>query len=303
MNILVTGGAGFIGGHLVDALAVNGHLAYVYDTARIEQHNVCGLYSFSDYLPDDRFDVVCHLAAATGVRRSLTAPHNYTETNVLGTLNVLDTCRERGIKKFIFFSSSSVYGDTSHRAGRPTKEDEAGIRPLSPYAATKVAGEALCHAYAHLYDMQITVLRPFTVYGPNCRPEMCVGAFVQAMLKGEPITVTGNGEQTRDFTYVDDVVDATIKAIETPHHEGRNYRVCNISGGRAYSISDLIGNLTRLVGKSPTINWVASEKADVPCTRADISNAVATLNWRPKVEFEEGLRRTVEWFREYQDAR
>ena len=240
------------------------------------------------------YSAVINLAARAGVRASVEDPWVYYDTNVTGTLNLLEMCRRFGVKKFVLASTSSLYGQ---RNPVPFREDADTDRPLSPYAASKKAAETLCYTYHHLHGLDVSVLRFFTVYGPAGRPDMSVFRFIRRIAEGEPIVVFGDGSQERDFTYVDDVARGTLAALRP-----LGYDVVNLGGDRPVRLSTVIDQISRLVGRTPQIEHRPAHPADVPATWADIAKAGQLLGWSPQVPIEEGLRRTVAWYRANRDA-
>jgi len=236
------------------------------------------------------FDAVVNLAARSGVRPSLDAPDAYLSTNVEGTLRLLEKCRRTGVGKFVLASSSSLYGAG---AALPFREDADTDRPLSPYAASKKAAEALSHAYHHLHGIDVTVFRYFSVYGPAGRPDMSPFRIVQAVSEARPITLYGDGSQRRDFTYVDDVARGTVAGLRPV-----GFGVFNLGHDEPICLLDAIRLVERLVGRKAEIVRAPPHPADVPATRADIGRARALLGWEPRVAFEEGMSRLVAWYRE-----
>jgi len=233
------------------------------------------------------FSAVINLAARAGVRQSLEAPWVYYETNVTGTLNLLELCRRYSVKKFVLASTSSVYG-----AGeRPSREDQITDRPLSPYAASKKAAETLAYTYHYLYGLDVTVLRYFTVYGPAGRPDMGYFRFIKWIAEGEPLVLYGDGTQKRDFTYVDDVAKGTVAALKL-----LGFEIINLGGDHPVSIERVIQLLEGLLGRKAQINQQPRHPADVLATWADISKAREILGWEPKTSLEEGLGQTVDWY-------
>ena len=313
-NLLVTGGAGFIGSHLVDRLLATDVERVVvvddfnnfYDPTikhdNIRNHLKDPRYSIWEVDIRDRvaleplfeqanFDCVVHLAARAGVRPSLSEPQLYTETNINGTLNLLELARQHGIKQFVFGSSSSVYGIN---AKVPFSEDDPIRQPISPYAATKGAGELLCHTYSHLYGLRCVCLRFFTVYGPRQRPDLAIHKFAKLITEGKPIPVFGDGSTRRDYTYVDDIIDGLMAAID---YDQSNYEVINLGESRTVELNELISLLEKELDSQATIDRQPPQPGDVPQTFADISKARALLGYNPKTPIEEGLHRFVEWFR------
>ncbi|MFQ5791827.1 MAG: NAD-dependent epimerase/dehydratase family protein [Acidobacteriota bacterium] len=235
---------------------------------------------------------VINLAARAGVRQSLEDPWVYYETNVTGTLNLLECCRESGIKKFVQASSSSVYG----KAERPFRESAPTDQVLSPYAASKKAAEVLCHAYHHLHGLDATVLRYFTVYGPAGRPDMSIFRFIRWISEGEPVVVYGDGRQERDFTYLDDIARGTVAALKP-----LGFETINLGSDRPVALLHVIGLLEQLLDRKAEIDYRPTAKADVLATWADISKARRLLGWAPATSLEEGLERAVAWYQANRD--
>jgi len=313
-NLLITGGAGFIGSHLVDRLlATNVERITVVDDFNdfynpsikrdnIREHLKDLRYSIHEADIRDRaalahvfnksnFDCVVHLAARAGVRPSLSEPQLYTETNINGTVNLLELARQHDIKQFVFGSSSSVYGIN---AKVPFSEDDPIRQPISPYAATKGAGELLCHTYSHLYGLRCICLRFFTVYGPRQRPDLAIHKFAKLISQHQPIPVFGDGSTRRDYTYIDDIIDGVTAAID---YDKSNYEVINLGESRTVELRELISLLEKELDTHAIIERQPPQPGDVPQTFADVSKARALLNYQPKTQIEEGLRRFVEWFR------
>ena len=237
------------------------------------------------------FDCVVHLAARAGVRPSLSEPQLYTETNINGTVNLLELARQHNIKQFVFGSSSSVYGIN---AKVPFSEDDPIRQPISPYAATKGAGELLCHTYSHLYGLRCVCLRFFTVYGPRQRPDLAIHKFAKLISQHKPIPVFGDGTTRRDYTYIDDIIDGVTAAID---YDKSNYEDINLGESRTVELRELISLLEKELDIHAIIERQPPQPGDVPQTFADVSTARALLNYQPKTQIEEGLRRFVEWFR------
>ena len=314
-NILVTGGAGFIGSHLVDRLLSEDDWNVVvvddfndfYDPVikheNIRQHRANPRFHLHDADIRDRskldqvfeatkFDCMVHLAARAGVRPSLDQPQLYTETNINGTLNVLELARQNGIKQFVFGSSSSVYGTN---AKVPFSEDDPIRQPISPYAATKGAGELLSHTYSHLYGIRVVCLRFFTVYGARQRPDLAIHKFARLIRSGKPIPVFGDGTTRRDYTYIDDIISGVRAAVD---YEGSSYEVINLGESRTVELRELIELLERELGVTAKIDRQPIQPGDVPQTYADISKARALLGYNPQTQIEEGIARFVKWFQE-----
>ena len=313
-NLLITGGAGFIGSHLVDRLLVTDvervtvidDFNDFYDPSikrdNIREHLKDPRYSLNEVdirnraaleqvFKTNNFDCVVHLAARAGVRPSLSEPQLYTETNINGTLNLLELARSSNIKQFVFGSSSSVYGIN---AKVPFSEDDPIRQPISPYAATKGAGELLCHTYSHLYGLRCVCLRFFTVYGPRQRPDLAIHKFAKLISEREPIPVFGDGTTRRDYTYVDDIIDGVMAAID---YKQSNYEVINLGESRTVELNELISLLEKQLDTHAIIDRQPPQPGDVPQTFADISKARTLLGYQPKTQIEEGLHRFVEWFR------
>lgn len=312
MKVLLTGGAGFIGSHLAERLLAAGHDVVCldnfndfYDPA-IKQRNIERALASPGYtlvtgdildreLLDRLFDRHCgidciaHLAAYAGVRPSIERPEIYQRVNIEGTLNLLERARIYGVERFVFASSSSVYGG---RTEVPFREADDVMRPISPYAATKVAGEALCHTYHHLFGLSAHVLRFFTVYGPRQRPEMAIHLFASRLRRGEPVRIFGDGRSSRDYTYIDDIVAGVQASIE----RCAGFEVLNLGGSRATALEDLIALLARRLDVAPVVEREPEQPGDVPITFADISRARRILDYRPLIGIETGIDRFCSWF-------
>jgi UDP-glucuronate 4-epimerase len=239
------------------------------------------------------YSAVVNLAARAGVRQSVENPWVYYQANCTGTLNLLEMCRIYGVKKFLMASTSSLYGGHNRI---PFHEDDDTNRPLSPYAASKKAAEVLAYTYHYLYGLDISIPRYFTVYGPAGRPDMSIFRFIRRIAEGEPIVVFGDGSQSRDFTFVDDIARGTIAALKP-----LGYEIINLGGDRPTVLSTIIDQISKLVGRKPIIDSEPLHRADVLATWADISKAEKLLGWRPQASIEEGLRRSVEWYRANRD--
>jgi nucleoside-diphosphate-sugar epimerase len=240
------------------------------------------------------FSAVVNLAARAGVRPSVEDPWVYYQANCDGTLNLLELCRRFGVRKFLLASTSSLYG--GHNPV-PFREDADTNRPLSPYAASKKAAETLAYTYHYLHGLDVSIPRYFTVYGPAGRPDMSIFRFIRRIAEGEPIVVFGDGSQSRDFTYVDDIARGTVAALRP-----LGYEVINLGGDRPTQLSAIIDQIGQLVGREPRIERRAAHPADVPATWADISKARHLLDWAPEISVEEGLRRSVAWYRENRET-
>ena len=318
-NILITGGAGFIGSHLVNLLMAEGgwRITVVddfndfYDPA-IKRENVRTRLANPDFklveadirnyeqlaqaFGDTAFDCIVHLAARAGVRPSLKQPRLYVETNINGTLNLLELARIHGVKQFVFGSSSSVYGMNSKV---PFSENDPIFNPISPYAATKAAGELICHSYAHLYHMRIVCLRFFTVYGARQRPDLAIHKFAKLINAGKPIPVFGDGTTRRDYTYIDDIIAGVRAAMD---YDQSNYEVINLGESRTVELRELISLLEKSLDQHAAIDRQPLQPGDVPRTFADITKARSLLGYNPRTQIEEGMGKFIEWFRENQSA-
>src|ERR1043165_5793901 len=298
-NILITGGAGFIGSHLVDRLRSEGDWRITvvddfndfYDPAikqaNIEQHisnsnfklfeaDIRDFYSLHEVFREEKFDCIVHLAARAGVRPSLSEPRLYVETNIDGTMNLLELARANGVGQFIFGSSSSVYG-TNEKV--PFSEDDPIFNPISPYAATKAAGELICHTYSHLYNMRIVCLRFFTVYGARQRPDLAIHKFAQLISSGKAIPVFGDGMTRRDYTYVDDIIAGTRAAID---YNQSNFEIFNLGESRTLELRELIALLEKELGLAAKIDRQPMQPGDLPQTFADIKKARRLLKYDPQ---------------------
>ncbi len=290
MRILVTGGAGFIGSHLVEKLLAAGHEVVILDDfndfydPQIKHANIAGFAkdvtvchvdlrdseSVRSFFHREKVDAIAHLAARAGVRPSIQCPRLYYDTNVTGTLHLLEAACVAGVERFVFASSSSVYGASKTI---PFSEDENLSQTFSPYAATKVAGEFLCSTYSHLYNLRVVALRYFTVYGPRQRPDLAIHQFTRRIYAGQPIDQFGDGSTRRDYTYIDDVIQGTLAALQ--------YEVAAIENA---------------LGKSARINQLPEQPGDMPLTCADISKARKLLGYKPTTPLSNGLPRFIDWF-------
>jgi len=313
VNFLVTGGAGFIGSHVCERLLQMGHRVWVLDDLNgfydpgLKRRNLAELQAlggFFTFVEGDlvdratveklcaevRFDQVIHLAARAGVRPSLQEPALYQRVNVEGTVNVLEAARLHGIKKVIIASSSSVYGVN---AKVPFSEDDPAVRPISPYAASKLACEALGHVYHHTYGLDVVALRFFTVYGPRQRPDLAIHKFARLITVGQPIPVYGDGRSARDYTYVTDTVDGVIAATQQEF----GYEIFNLGESQTVTLIRLIELLEQALGIKAQIQWLPPQPGDVPITYANIDKARRRLGYSPRVPIEQGIRLFVDWFR------
>lgn len=313
MNVLVTGGAGFIGSTLADRLVARGDSVVCLDSfddfydpslKRRNIRDVSGHPRFvlvegdirdTDLMKDlarkYRVDAVVHSAARAGVRPSIRNPLLYEDVNIKGTMNILEFVRSVEPRNMVFLSSSSVYGVNEKV---PFSEDDPVDHPISPYAATKKACELLCHTYHHLYGLNITCIRPFTVYGPRQRPEMAIHKFTRMIDRGEPIPMYGDGSSKRDYTYIDDLADGILLALDRP----LGYAVMNLGEESVITLRDLIALIEKNLGRDAVIRNMPDQPGDVPVTFADITRARELLGYDPKVKIEEGISRFVEWYLE-----
>jgi UDP-glucuronate 4-epimerase len=310
MKVLVTGGAGFIGSHLCTRLALLGHQVAALDIfddfydPRLKRRNSAslselGIETAEIDIRDSQSlralinrigpEAVVHLAARAGVRPSIEQPELYTSVNLLGTSVLLEACRRSGVRRFVFGSSSSVYGEL---AKAPFHEDAPLLRPVSPYAATKLGGEALVHAYHHLFGMEVASLRFFTVYGPRQRPDLAINLSTQRINRGLPITLFGNGTSSRDYTFVEDICSGIVGALIAPIA----FETINLAGGQTTTLRTLVALIEEALGKKAQIHWESDQPGDVPITFADLSRARHLLGYAPQTSIEEGIRRYVEWY-------
>ncbi len=313
-KVLITGGAGFIGSHLVDALVaekgwhitvaddLNDFYSPALKRANIARHIGSSHFQFSEIDIRDRialeslfdensFDVIVHLAARAGVRPSLLEPELYVETNVNGTMNLLEMAREFEVPQFVFGSSSSVYGVNCKV---PFNESDPIFKPISPYAATKAAGELLCHTYSHLYDLRCVCLRFFTVYGARQRPDLAICKFARQILEGKPIQMFGDGTTRRDYTYVEDIVQGVRAAID---YRGSKFDIFNLGESETTELSHLIELLEESLSRKAVIERKPMQPGDVPVTFADITKARKLLGYSPTTKIADGIPKFVEWFR------
>ena len=313
-NYIVTGAAGFIGARTSELLIKDGHtvvgidnLNTAYDL-RMKEYRLDRLQamdgftfrkldisdkSIIDGFQGQHFDGVINLAAWAGVRNSVKNPWVYVDSNMTGTLNMLEICRQTGTKKFVVASTSSIYGANPPY---PTPETASSSEPLQPYAASKKGAEAMAHAYHHLYDIDVTVVRFFTVYGPAGRPDLSIFRFVQWVSEGRPVRVNGNGEQSRGFTYIDDIARGVILALK---HVG--FEIINLGGHEVITINDLIKLVEDIVGKKANVQYGPADPADMFTNWADVSKAGALLGWEPQYNMRAGIEKLVEWYNAERD--
>jgi len=313
MNILVTGAAGFIGSHLCERLLSQNHNVVGLDNfdpyydlhikrgnlARLthpnfafHQADICDRAALQDIFAAQSSDRVVHLAARAGVRPSIEEPSLYCDVNLTGTTNIFE-CARKSDTPVVFASSSSVYGGSTRV---PYREDDPCLRPISPYAATKRAGELMAFTFGHLYQLPIVALRFFTVYGPRQRPDMAIALFTQRVLDNQPITLFGDGTSARDYTFVRDIVSGVVAATErTPQLGGE---IINLGNSQTVELRRLIEVIEDATGKTAQIEWQADQPGDVPLTFADISRAQKLLDYAPQTKIEDGVREVVRWMRE-----
>ena len=321
----MTGGSGFIGSHLCDALLMKGFrvinldcLNDYYDP-RLKRINTDETRAICDRqkLPADRYVVVehdirdlpslqtifqqyeigavVHLAAYAGVRPSIRNPALYADVNLRGTLNVLECMREFGVKRHVFASSSSVYGNNPKV---PFSEADPVDNPISPYAATKKSGELLCHTYYHLYGISTACLRFFTVYGPRQRPDLAIRKFTSLMMEDKPIPFYGDGTTQRDYTFISDIIDGVLRALDWTNSDEPRYEIFNLGESNTVSLSEMVSTIEKVLGVKAKLNRLAPQPGDVARTWADISKAKAVLGYDPHTPFEEGIEQFVAWYRE-----
>jgi UDP-glucuronate 4-epimerase len=309
-KFLITGAAGFIGSHLCERLTGDGHSVVGLDNfdpfydRKTKESNIKSLLKSDKFkliegdirdtgcvesICKNNIDAIVHLAAKAGVRPSIADPLGYADCNINGTVVMLETARKYGIKKFIFASSSSVYGNNKKV---PFSETDNVDFPISPYAATKKAGELICHTYHHLYQMDITCLRFFTIYGPRQRPDLAIHKFAKLIEQGKPIPVFGDGSMMRDFTYIDDIIDGTVAAID----KCKGYEIYNLGESRPVRLDKLIEEIEKVLGKKAIIEYKPVPPGDVERTYADVNKAKEKLGYNPQTDVGIGLRKFAEWF-------
>ena len=313
MNFLITGGAGFIGSSLANKLLTKKHKVITVDnfnnfySPQIKEDNVKHNINNPDYklyridiesmdklaeiFDKEKIDMIIHLAGRAGVRPSIEKPVDYIKSNILGTINLLELMKKHNIKKMIFASSSSVYGNCEADI---FSEDLKVTEPISPYAATKLACEQLCYTYHKLYDINIICLRFFTVYGPHQRPDLAINKFTRLIEAGMPVPVFGDGTTKRNYTYIDDIISGIEGAIE---YDKTPYEIINLGGGEVITLIDMVKILEKNIGKKAIIQKLPMQPGDVNKTVCDYSKAHKLLNYTPKTTFEEGIRKFIEWRR------
>lgn len=313
MAILVTGGAGFIGSHLVERLLACGEEIIVVDdfndyySPEIKRQNIEAYLknpkfklfekdirnNLEDVFGKNSIFTIVHIAARAGVRPSLVDPMLYNSVNVLGTTNLLEYARKYKVKKFIFASSSSVYGITSRL---PFKEDDPLDHPISPYAVTKIAGENLCRVYHNTYGIEMACLRFFTVYGPRQRPEMAIHKFVKLVSENKPVPYYGDGSSSRDYTYITDILDGIMACID----KNLGFEVINLGDSNRVTLKELVSIIEEAVGKKAKLENMPPQQGDVPVTYADVTKANRLLEYSPKVNIRDGVKEFVKWYKNNQ---
>lgn len=310
-NVLITGGAGFIGSTLADTLLKENCKVICVDnfcdyySPELKRKNIANALLNSNYklyeadienleelekiFSENKIDIIVHLAARAGVRPSIEKPVEYMQTNVMGTVNILELMKKYGVKKMCMASSSSVYGNCK---AEKFSEDLNVRRPISPYAASKSACEQICYTYHHLYDLNIVMLRYFTVFGPRQRPDLAINKFVNLIRNNQPINMYGDGSSIRDYTYIDDIVSGTISAMK---YDKTGYEIFNLGGGNPISLVDMISTIENILGKKAIINKMPMQPGDVDRTVCDISKSMKLLNYKPETSFYDGVKNFINW--------
>lgn len=316
-NIFITGGAGFIGSSLTEKLLINGNNVIAIDNfcdfydPNLKEENIKPFLENSRYkiyrndirdwkalnkiFENNKIDIVIHLAAMAGVRPSIENPILYQEVNAIGTQNLLEIMRNYNISKAVFASSSSVYGNCK---AVPFNEDMIVDYAISPYAATKKANEVMAYVYHSLFKMDIIMLRFFTVYGPKQRPDLAINKFTRLMINDEPIPMYGDGKTSRDYTYIDDIVEGIIKSCEYVINNKNIYEILNLGNSNPITLLDVINTIGKILNKNPIIETLNMQPGDVEKTFADISKAKRLINYEPKTTFEEGIKKFIKWYKE-----
>ncbi|AOT71531.1 GDP-mannose 4,6-dehydratase [Geosporobacter ferrireducens] len=325
-TILVTGGAGFIGSSLIDELlrankkvvAVDNFNNYynpkikenyikeiLYNMTRLSiepdnftlyREDIRNRNKMEEIFKKHEISIIIHLAAMAGVRSSIENPDLYYDININGTLTLLEAARKNGVDKFIFASSSSVYGNNKKV---PFREDDPVDQPISPYAASKKAGELICYTYHHLYEMSIACLRFFTVYGPRQRPDLAINKFTQLIMTGQPIPVYGNGSTQRDYTFIGDIIDGIMKTIDWINKEEKQYEIFNLGESKTITLNEMIATIERALDIQAVVNRLPIQPGDVDKTFADILKAKAVLGYQPGKTFEDGINDYIKWLMRY----
>lgn len=322
-NVLITGGAGFIGSHLCEAILRCNGKVYVIDSFNdyydpgIKRNNIQEIRHFMmrnkisdsmfklyegdirdknllDKVFGNKIDIVIHLAAMAGVRYSIFNPQLYYDVNITGTLNLLEKCKDKGINKFIFASSSSVYGNNRKV---PFSEADNVDFPISPYAATKKSGELLCHTYHHLYGISIACLRFFTVFGPRQRPDLAIHKFTKLIMEDKAIPFYGDGSTERDYTYIEDIVGGILKAIKWIDKDECKYDIFNLGGDHTVSLKEMVYTIESVLGKKAKYEMLPMQPGDVNRTCADISHSKEKINYEPGVSFRTGIIKFIDWIK------
>jgi len=323
-RVLLTGGAGFIGSHVAQAVLRQGAQLTIVDNLddfypvawkrsnleevrrsgsyELEETDICDFDALRAVVRRAKPESIIHLAARAGVRPSIEDPRLYERVNVGGTVNLLELCREFNIGQFIFGSSSSVYGATSRA---PFSEDHVEMRPISPYAATKLAGEMLCYTYAHLFKLATVCLRFFTVFGPRQRPDLAIHKFTMLLETNKPLPIFGDGSSGRDYTYVDDIVAGILAAMKLDLKAAGNvpFEIFNLGNSHPVKLNELVEHLEKATGRKAVREQKPPQPGDVPLTWADVSKAERMLGYRPSVGIEDGLKRFVAWYRAASECR
>ena len=315
MNICITGGAGFIGSHLCENLVKEGHKVICIDNFSkfyspilkkrninwlnqqdnfiLKKEDIRDKSSIDNIFADFAIDTVIHCAAMAGVRPSIENPELYNQVNITGTMNILEAMKKHDIKKLIFASSSSVYGNNE---SIPFSENDNVDFPISPYAATKKAGELLIHTYHHLYNISALCLRFFTVYGPRQRPDLAIYKFTEKIANNEIIPVYGDGSTERDYTYITDIIDGVIKAIDYLNSNSNCYEIFNLGESTTIKLSLMISTIEKYLGKKAKKKFLQLQPGDVKRTFADVKKSREKLNYNPQTSFEKGIEKFVEWY-------
>lgn len=311
MNYLVTGCAGFIGSSVCKALLIRGDRVIGVDNMndyydpRLKEWRIKGLMGYDGFsfhqldisdrdsiqalFADTQFDAVLNLAARAGVRASVESPYLYYQSNVIGTLNLLECCKTNKVRRFVLASTSSVYGLNK----TPFREEDSTDRSLSPYAASKKAAEVLCYSYHYLYGIDVSIPRYFTVYGPSGRPDMSYFHFIRSIDQGKPVKIYGDGEQKRDFTFIDDIVEGTLRSLELS-----GFNILNLGNESPVKLIDFLSLIEAALGKKAKIVYLPRHSADVLTTWADTKTAKRLMGWSPQTALRDGLMITVKWFEE-----